>query len=190
MHSTLYAANPCGHGSKNNDFWEESRQFAKSVKKTDGSPALKFSYFVNPSYYLPDANKSAYCGPRVSCGKSAIGFGGTAAEVKVRLQQTKLAFEEGHAIESHAVGHYDGSTWTTAEWDKEFDQFQTLFFTNPEGGARPELLGIAAAKIVGFRAPQLGHSPGLYVTLKNKGFTYDTSKISQTNYWPEKIAGI
>jgi hypothetical protein len=173
-------------GSKNNAFWQESRDFAKSVKKADGTPALKFSYFVNPSYYVPDANKSTYCGPRVSCGKSAIGFGGTAEDVRIRLKQTAAAAAEGHVIESHAVGHYDGSSWSEAEWNTEFDQFTKLFFKNPDGSPRPDLNAILAAGIVGFRAPQLGFSTGLYATLKNKGFSYDTSRSGAANYWPEK----
>jgi hypothetical protein len=177
-------------GSKNNAFWQESRDFAKTVKKGDGKPALKFSYFVNPSYYLSDAKKSAYCGPRVSCGQSAIGFGGTDADIAERIRQTAAAFAEGHAIESHAVGHYDGTAWSEAEWTKEFDAFNKLFFTNPDGSERAALNPIKVAGIIGFRAPQLGQGPGLYATLKAKGFRYDTSKINSTNYWPEKLGGV
>lgn len=178
-------------GSYNNAFWQESRDFAKSVKKGDGSPALKFTYFVNPSYYTPDANKTKYCPPQgSSCGKSAIGFGGTVDEIKVRVTQTAAAYAEGHAIESHAVGHWDGSTWSVDQWTKEFDQFGPLFFNNPDGTPRTELNPIKQAGIVGFRAPQLGNDPALYTVLKAKGFTYDTSKVAQPNYWPEKINGV
>jgi hypothetical protein len=172
-------------GSKNNAFWQESRDFAKTVKKADGSQAVKFTYFVNPSYYLPDASKSKYCGP-MGCGKSAIGFGGTEADVTARIRQTAAAAKEGHAIESHAVGHFDGSTWSAAQWSTEFNEFDRLFFTNPDGSARAGLEAIKSSGMVGFRAPQLGHSPGLFEVLKAKGFTYDTSKINQANYWPEK----
>jgi hypothetical protein len=177
-------------GSKANGFWQESRDFAKSVKKADGKPALRFTYFINPSYYIPTAQKNVYCGPKVSCGQSAIGFGGTEAEITERIAQTAAAHREGHAIESHAVGHYDGSSWSEADWNKEFDAFNKHFFLTPGGAARPELDAIKAAGIVGFRAPQLGHSPGLFLTLKNKGFTYDTSRINQPNYWPEKLNGV
>lgn len=177
-------------GSKNNAFWQESRDFAKSVKKADGKAALKFTYFINPSYYVPDANKSSYCGPRTTCGKSAIGFGGTTEDIRARLRQTAAAHAEGHAIESHAVGHFDGSAWSGAEWTSEFDQFTKLLFKNPDGSGRPDLDAIKSAGVVGFRAPQLGVGAGLFSTLAAKGFTYDASKVGSSKYWPEKQAGI
>jgi hypothetical protein len=82
-------------GSKNNAFWQASRDFAKSVKKADGSAALKFTYFVNPSYYVPEANKSGYCGPRVGCGKSAIGFGGTTPTFRSASSRPQQQLQKG-----------------------------------------------------------------------------------------------
>jgi hypothetical protein len=178
-------------GSYNNAFWQESLDFAATVKKADGKPALKYTYFVNPSYYLADEFKNNYCPPHLaSCGKSAIGFGGLRADVGVRITKTADAAAQGHAIESHAVGHYDGSTWTADQWRKEFDQFDKIFFKNGQGAERDALLPIKAKGIVGFRAPQLGYSPGLYEVLRERGYTYDTSKSNKPNYWPEKINGV
>lgn len=176
-------------GSKNNSFWAESRAFAKSVQ-VNGKQAVKFTYFVNPSYYLPDANKKLYCGPKHACGKSDIGFGGTAADVTARLEQTRLADLEGHEIASHTVGHFDGGTWTEPEWGTEFDAFDKLFWNNPDGTPRPALDAIKAKGIVGFRAPLLAYSAGLYPTMAHRGFTYDTSKSNAKGYWPAKVDGV
>jgi hypothetical protein len=44
--------------------------------------------------------------------------------------------------------------------------------------------------IKGFRAPELGHSPGLYKVLAEDGFRYDTSKVAQINYWPQQQNGV
>ena len=44
--------------------------------------------------------------------------------------------------------------------------------------------------IVGFRAPYLAHSPGLYATLAERGFRYDTSGTMPAQKWPEKRDGI
>ncbi|MFO0665839.1 MAG: hypothetical protein U0174_17940 [Polyangiaceae bacterium] len=178
-------------GSYNNAFWEESVNFAKTVKHTDGSH-IKFTYFVNPSYYLANAKKTAYKGPKTAAGSSAIGFGGTDAEIATRVTLTQTAFNDGHEIASHAVGHFDGSKWTTDDWNIEFKAFDRFFFykNGVETEPRPEFDGIKAAKVVGFRAPQLGQGPGLYPTLKNFGFSYDTSKVASTGYWPVKTNGV
>ena len=44
--------------------------------------------------------------------------------------------------------------------------------------------------MIGFRAPYLAKSPGLYTALKNNGFRYDTSGVGKSDAWPEKIDGI
>ena len=44
--------------------------------------------------------------------------------------------------------------------------------------------------MVGFRAPYLAKSAGLYPVLKRNGFRYDTSGVGQSNAWPERIDGI
>lgn len=40
--------------------------------------------------------------------------------------------------------------------------------------------------IKGFRAPLLGISPGMYETLRDKGYNYDSSKILRSALWPSK----
>ncbi len=176
-------------GSKSNAFWAESRAFAKSVKTPDGKQAVHFTYFVNPSYYMPDSTKMRYCPPEhSSCGKSDIGFGGTEADVTARIEQTRLADLEGHEIGSHTVGHFDGSKWTEADWESEFQSFDKLFWTNADGSPRHGLDAIKAKGLSGFRAPVLGVSPGLFTTLAKHHFTYDTSKVNSTGYWPAKDA--
>ena len=101
-------------GSKNVAFWEASRQFAKENN-------VKFTYFASGVYFLTQADAQQYLEPKRGRGKSAIGFGGTVADMKDRLHQMKLAMEEGHEIASHANGHFDGSKYTADEWNSEFD---------------------------------------------------------------------
>ena len=43
--------------------------------------------------------------------------------------------------------------------------------------------------MIGFRAPYLAKSPGLYPALRNHGFRYDTSGVGPSDAWPEKIDG-
>lgn len=169
-------------GSYNNAFWEESLTFAKQNR-------LKFTYFISGVYFVPNASKSGYVAPHgLGAGKSAIGFGGELGEINTRFGYLKRAHEEGNEIASHANGHFDGSNWTQADWDSEFDQFDKIFFTGV--GLRAPALPFGPRDVVGFRAPQLGYSAGLYRTLPNKGYSYDTSKSTSANYWPEKINGV
>ncbi|RYZ58970.1 MAG: hypothetical protein EOP08_15845, partial [Proteobacteria bacterium] len=173
-------------GSYANAFWQESRDFAKSAARA-GKP-LKFTYFINASYYVPRPGNQAYFPPKHRQGASAIGWGDDDADVAKRIAHTNAAFEEGHEIGSHTVGHWDGSTWSAAEWDSEFDQFDKLLFETNHPGAPAWKFGPEAS--VGFRAPQLGHSPGLFPTLVEHGYIYDTSKSNVSSYWPQKQNGV
>lgn len=167
-------------GSLNNEFWGVSREAAKKY-------GVKFTYFMNGTYFLPDARKKEYVGPKHQPGQSDIGFGGLEENIKIRLEHVAGAAAEGHEIASHANGHFDGSSWSEEDWTNEFDQFEPLI-----GGAAKEAgvdLGTLLKKVKGFRAPLLGHSPGLYKTLEKKGFRYDTSRSSATDFWPKKFDG-
>ena len=167
-------------GSLNNDFWAESRSFASAAD-------VKFTYFVNSVYFVPNANKSIYRAPHgLGAGKSAIGFGGDSNEkIRVRYDHVQAARSEGHEIGSHANGHFDGSNWSESDWDSEFDQWNTLLFQNPNVTPR---LSFGPSDSIGFRAPQLGHSAGLFPVLASHGYEYDTSKTAAADFWPRKGA--
>lgn len=169
-------------GSYNLNFWKESRKFAADNH-------VKFTYFISGVYFVPNASKSGYDAPTRGAGKSAIGWGGTPDEIATRYEEVRLAASEGHEIGSHANGHFDGSAWTEENWNSEFDQFDKIIFEGV-GVTPPANLGFGPRDVVGFRAPQLGHSAGLFKTLPSKQYTYDTSKTSQANYWPEQKAGV
>ena len=171
-------------GSLNLDFWAESRAFAQQT-------GAKYTYFMSGTYFLPDAKKGTYHGPRHNAGASDIGFGGPAENIGLRLQQVKKAKAEGHEMASHANGHFDGSQWTEGDWDTEFAQFNPLIFKAAEtAGVQSIDLGFGIQDVKGFRAPLLGFSAGMYKTLAKNNFTYDTSKSREPNYWPEKLGGV
>ncbi len=172
-------------GSQSNDFWAESRAFAADNK-------IKYTYFISGVYFLLDAKKAHYSAPPEGrAGRSDIGFGGTAEELTKRVGHLDSAAVEGHEIASHANGHFDGSRWSAEAWSSEFDQFNDLVFkTDVNNGITAKVSKFKESDVVGFRAPLLGHSPGLYTTLQNKKFLYDTSKSTSPNYWPEKLGGV
>jgi hypothetical protein len=180
-------------GSLNLNFWNESRQFAKT-SKSNGFP-LNFTYFISGVYFVNDTAKSVYDAPKHGIGKSEIGFGGDVSTIAPRVEQVNLAFEEGNEIGSHANGHFDAGIgkWTLADWTSEFTQFIHLIFdaisinrVQPVRQTNNNGYVFGQDEVIGFRAPQLGITPDMYTALANFNFKYDTSKTSGQNYWPEK----
>lgn len=189
-------------GSRENAFWAESRSFAKNLESQLNKP-VKFTYFISGVYWLTDSNKDLYQGPRRKAGRSDIGFGDEKKDVLERINHLNDAFEEGHEVASHANGHFDGSDlankkkssyapWTQEDWTHEFKQFNDLLFgvfqNNKIRNTTPYSTGYAFSQkdITGFRAPVLGVTEGLWPTLVNFGFKYDTSKVNFPWYWPTK----
>lgn len=82
--------------------------------------------------------------------------------------------------------------WTSLDWKNEFTQFNSIlenvFSLNKIQPSEKYPRGFVFNKndIVGFRAPVLGVSDGLWPTLQEFGFKYDTSKVNTTYYWPTK----
>lgn len=176
-------------GSRSLEAWQKSRHFAKQMAAKN--IPLRFTYFISAVYFVNTGDRLLYHPPgRHRVGHSAIGWGGTPEEVKQRLEQLNLAYQEGHEIASHAVGHFDGSRWTEADWTREFNYFDKFIFEAYQINNLEGSLAFDKTAIQGFRAPELGQGPGLYQTLQKKGFRYDTSKVAQSNYWPQKPNGI
>lgn len=175
-------------GSKSVPFWKESRQFA-----TDAD--VKFTYFASGVYFLATADKNNYVEPAQGKGKSAIGFGGTKAEIAPRVEQVQLAMEEGHELASHANSHFDGSAYTKTQWNSEFTQFTSLManaWKNAGVGKNEPAFwnNYFQNDVIGFRAPQLGVGDGLWGALQDHDFAYDTSRVDKMSYWPKKVNGI
>jgi len=180
-------------GSKDVGFWQESRDYAADA-------GVKFTYFVNATYFLADADKNKYDEPQHGKGKSAIGFGGTKDAIATRLKQVEAAMDEGHEMASHGNGHYDGSAYSQTQWEYEFKQFAELMNgvwdkystgNEPDGWKAYWKIG-GGGGIIGFRAPQLGIGNGVkvYKALNTYSFEYDTSRVDKMEYWPKQIDGI
>ena len=177
-------------GSRSIPMWQETQSFASQL--TNNGKPVKFTYFINTVYYLKKSARMNYEAPQGGPGRSAIGFGDDENDVMARYDQTNLAFKNKHEIANHAVGHFDGSKWNAEEWAEEFRQFYDLLFgmfkTNGTGPTRMFPSGFIFGKkdIIGFRAPQLGHSRGMFQVLPRFGIKYDTSLTASPNKWPNK----
>lgn len=176
-------------GSYNNEVWEEARKFSRENVDLNGKSVSHFTFFINPVYLLLKAQGLKVYKPPGKNRGSAIGWGDDYNDINKRLDNMNAAFEEGHEIGSHTVGHHDGKNWSESEWTSEFDQFNTIldkvFQFNNISHIRPLNF---RDNIIGFRAPLLGVGDGLWPTLSKFGFQYDTSKVNTETYWPKKNA--
>lgn len=97
--------------------WHEILDFAK-VKN------VKFTFFISGVYLISNKHRNQYIYPiDKRKGISNIGFGGASTDVVTRISLIQQALKEGHDIESHLNGHFNGLHWTENEWMMEFEQF-------------------------------------------------------------------
>lgn len=178
-------------GSKSLSKWQETRQFARENN-------LKFTYFISGVYYIKGANKNLYVNPTHGIGKSAIGFGGDAADIKQRIYETLKTEKEGNEIASHVNGHYGkaGKFWNYSQWRSEIDQFvrflSDIFSINglsAEGNLSYEWSDMLKRSNRGMRAPMLEYNDNMYRVMTEENMTYDTSQVWKQGKWPLKKPG-
>lgn len=169
--------------------WKQLAEFSARLNaKTD---TIHFTFFVSGINYLADEKRDLYQGPHERRGYSNINFGGSPQDIAERVRLINEMHAAGHEIASHAVGHFDGKHWSSADWAEEFKSYGRLVDRVGENnGLEGAKFSFSSADIKGFRAPYLSTSAGLYPALKAAGFRYDTSDTMLPNLWPEKKDGI
>lgn len=175
-------------GAHDNKLWDRSRKLAKKT-------GAHFTYFLSCTFLVNPKDRHAYHAPRQKAGRSNTGWAQSVPEIQTRLSNIWQAHLEGHEIGSHACGHFDGKSWTKAEWKREFDDFDHVLLnawkSNGFAEFEPEEWADFVEKdIKGFRAPYLSVGSGLVPALKARGFRYDASLISKGPASAEKTSGI
>jgi hypothetical protein len=152
----------------------------------------KFSAFLSGIYLLTDEQKTQYIGPGHPAGKASISFGGSADEVKTRIDDLNIAQQRGIEIGTHYNGHFcQGAEpsvghWNAQQWRLELDQF---FKFVAQAGVQG--LKVDPASIKGGRTPCLeGRFDAVFEALTSRNMTYDSSKVSDGVSWPTKQDGI
>lgn len=181
-------------GGLNLQQWQAMRTFAADMNKN--KKPVNFTYFFSAVYLLHDSNRNYYAHPKHHVGYSAIGFGDDVKGITARLGLLNDSFNDGQEIASHAAGHFDAEAekWTESDWESEFRQFKDLlfnaYFNNGITPANkfPQGYAFAEKDIVGFRAPALGVTPGMWPNLKSFGYKYDVSVPGEMTDWPVKNA--
>jgi hypothetical protein len=170
--------------------WKELSEFAAEMNRS-GDP-VHFTFFVSGINFLADDKAGLYQPPNRRRGASQIGFGGTPEDVAQRVAYINDLYRNGHEIASHAVGHFDGRGWSAADWTQEFSSFRELLTNVAANNGLDSAVKFAfpPSEVIGFRAPYLDTSPGLYVALKDNAFRYDTSGDNFPENWPEKIGDL
>jgi hypothetical protein len=169
--------------------WQELTDFAAEMNR-DGD-RVHFTFFVSGINFIADTHRTVYEGPHQRRGYSRINFGGSPENIRNRVDYVNELYRNGHEIASHAVGHFNGASWSVGDWDKEFRSFsEVLNNVGPNNGLTDSKLAFAATDVIGFRAPYLAKGAGLYGALRNNGFRYDASGVGYADAWPERVDGI
>jgi peptidoglycan/xylan/chitin deacetylase (PgdA/CDA1 family) len=168
--------------------WRDLADFAAEMNR--GGDRLHFTFFVSGTNFIEDASRAVYQGPGARRGYSRINFGGSADDVRERVDYVNVLAAHGHEIASHAVGHFNGARWSAAQWEQEFQSFRDILTNAIAARATATPLDVVPTRIIGFRAPYLATGPGLYATLRRDGFRYDTSGIGYPDQWPGKVDGV
>ena len=170
--------------------WQDLADFAAGMNS--GGKPVHFTVFVSGIAFVEDAYRNVYQAPGQRRGYSAINFGGSAEDVRKRVDVINAMYASGHEIASHAMGHFNGARWSAAQWQQELAAYRAVLYNGSPSYARAsaDKVDVPLAKIVGFRAPYLATGPGLYETLQHAGFRYDTSGIAYADQWPRKADGL
>ncbi len=170
--------------------WRELMAFAEEMDR-DGK-RVHFTFFISGTNFLADKKRHAYTAPHQPPGASKINFGGSPDDIRARIQFINLARKNGHEIGSHAVGHFDGRQWSTADWMQEFQSHKALIKNISRNNELDDAssFSFSPEEVFGFRAPYLSTSSGLFEAMRQNKFVYDASGVGHANEWPEKKDGL
>lgn len=174
-------------GSRQTEIWKMIRLF-KDEMRGAGKP-INVTQFINTAYLLTRENKDLYQGPGRPRGTSNVGFSEDMDQLRIRVREINRAIADGDEIAIHTTGHFSGLNWSKEEWLQELASFDSILFglgkLYPDAGL--PRLHLSPEDVVGFRAPYLDHSPGLYEALPTiSRMRYDSSEIGNANAWPYK----
>ncbi len=173
--------------SGSNALWDRSRALAQRSN-------ARFTYFLSCVFLINRDDRKSYQAPGEAPGRSNIGFATSKEDIAKRLDNIWRARNEGNEIASHACGHFDGKTWSKADWERELTTYsQVLSEAWSKYGRDPEPEGWKAfvtTEIRGFRAPYLSENPALLAALKNKGYVFDGSGVSKGPALPIRANGL
>ena len=181
-------------GCEKEEIWRQTLDLAAEVGKSGAT--AHFTYFVSGVFLVGADRRLIYQAPRRAPGATALPWAKPDRdELRRRLAIIVEAHRAGHDIGSHAVGHFDGTAWTAAEWRHELVQFKDMLRNAVRINSIPEIelpeaKELEALQVVGFRAPFLATGPGMWKALEELGYVYDASLVASPDTLPERVGGI
>lgn len=171
-------------GSKSVDIWKDIRAL-KDEMKASGTP-INVTHFLNAAYFLTEETRNLYTGPGQGMGRTNIGISDGIEDIRARITEANMAIADGDEIAPHTVGHFSGLSWSKEDWENELSSFDRIMFGLDTIYSNENLpqLHLKKEDIVGFRAPYLDKSPGLYEALHTLQYRYDSSEVGIGNDWP------
>ncbi|MDQ0321292.1 peptidoglycan/xylan/chitin deacetylase (PgdA/CDA1 family) [Pararhizobium capsulatum DSM 1112] len=176
-------------GAHDNRLWEKSLDMGKRT-------GAHFTYFLSCTFLMTKAEGGlSYQAPGHKAARSNVGFAQSQEEIAARARHIWQAHLAGHDIGSHACGHFDGKTWSKADWSREFSAFNAALANAWTAAGIPEEKpqgwdDFVRTDIKGFRAPYLSTSDGLLPALKDAGFAYDASLVTKGPGMPATSEGM
>jgi hypothetical protein len=173
-------------GSCKDELWKHYLQLAQKVNG-------HFTFFLSGLCEVPDRQRFLYKPPHKPVGYSAIGFG-EASLIPQRIRDITTAYNEGHEIGTHFLGHFCDAQgvgiWSSADWNSEINQARYFLdhWAEVNGNTDPSLkLPFDSRVWRGGRTPCLaGKSSQMFPVWKKQGFTYDASRTGSLT-WPKKV---
>ena len=144
--------------------------------------------FLSGLYFLPLSKRTEYHPPRRKPGASDINFMSDPT-VRRTIIDTSIAWAYGNEIGTHFCGHFDGSSWTTADWEQELDQTYKLVmqWRTITGWTDIDPLPFDYLReLVGARTPLLAGRDTLLPVVAERGWRYDSSGVRPRPAWPVK----
>ncbi len=174
-------------GARSNDLWKDLREFHEELKQK--GTRLHYTFFMNTAYLLTEDTRNIYIGPGHLPGKTNIGISQGIEDIRTRIIEMNLAIAQGHEIAPHTTGHFSGASWTKEDWKNELASFDGILFGLDKlyPDAKLPKLNLKPEDVVGFRAPYLDTSPGLFEYFhETPKYRYDSSQIGGSDAWPTK----
>lgn len=174
-------------GAHDNSLWQRSRDFAQRNN-------AQFTYFISCVFLMPRSDRRDYKPPQMQAGRSNVGFAADKNEIATRLDHIWRAQQEGHEIASHGCGHFDGKDWSQKDWAQELSEFKRIVLNsyqkNDIQDEPAEWQNFVNNQIHGFRAPYLSDGKPVQQALRDNGYLYQASGVSNSPKAPDNLNGL
>ncbi len=150
-----------------------------------------YTFFLTGLCILPEEDRFLYQPPGKPAGSSAVGFA-DATLVAQRIVNWSRAYNEGHEIGTHFLGHFCDEagvqTWDAAGWRSEIEQFNGIIdnWASINKVSNPTPFPFNSSIVKGGRTPCLaGQRDEMYPVFTDFGYVYDSSNGGDLE-WPRK----